>query len=140
MAISDFYCSSAYWQINWQIYSPGRSVSEWQFQIFTVRAHMGRSTGRSTPHLSARHDGMYIVKGKVLCIIQYNFNVSVTSQLAYINTNYTLLDSSSSTHVQVTESTLVTNMKPAIEEDATSGKKNIYKNFIYNEFTFKYAS
>ena len=25
------------------------SGSEWQFQIFTVRPHMGRSTGRSTP-------------------------------------------------------------------------------------------
>ena len=64
----------------------------------------------------------------------------MTSPLAYINTNYTLLASSSSTHVQVTESTSVTNMKPAIEEDATSGKKNLYKNFIYNEFAFKYAS
>ena len=30
---------------------PGRSASgsEWQFQIFTVRAHMGRLPGRSTP-------------------------------------------------------------------------------------------
>ena len=30
---------------------PSRSASgsEWQFQIFTVRAHMGRSTGRSIP-------------------------------------------------------------------------------------------
>ena len=25
------------------------SGSEWQFHIFPVRAHMGRSTGRSTP-------------------------------------------------------------------------------------------
>ena len=72
-------------------------------------------------------------KGKVLCIIQYTFNVSVTSPLAYINTNYTLYAPSSLTNVQVTESTSVTNMKPAIEEDATSGKKT-------NEFTFKYAS
>ena len=63
-------------------------------------------------------------KGKVLCIIRYKFNVSVTSPLAYINTNYTLLASSSSTNVQVTESTNVTNMKAAIEEDATSRKKN----------------
>ena len=31
-------------------------------------------------------------------------------------------------------------MKSAIEEDATSGKKNLYKTFIYNEFTYKYAS
>ena len=63
----------------------------------------------------------------------------MTSPLAYINTNYTLLASSSSRPVQVTESTSYTNMKPAIEEDATSGKKNLYKNFIYNAFTFKYA-
>ena len=66
-----------------------------------------------------------------MCIIQYKFqcfnNVSVTSALAYINTNYTLLASSSSTNVQVTESTSVTNMKPAIEEDATSGKKTYIK-------------
>ena len=79
-------------------------------------------------------------KGKVFCIIQYKCNVSVTSPVAYINTNYTLLASSSSTSVQVTKSISDTNMKCAIEEDDTSGKKNLYKNFIYNEFTFKYAS
>ena len=66
-------------------------------------------------------------KGRALCLIQYNFNVSMTSPLAYLNTNYTLLASSSSTNVQVTESTSVTNMKPAIEKDATSSKKNLYK-------------
>ena len=27
-----------------------------------------------------------------------------------------------------------------MEADATSGKKNLYKKIIYNEFTFKYAS
>ena len=75
-------------------------------------------------------------KGKVLCVIQYKFNVSVSSPLAYINTNYTLLASSSSTTVKVTESTSDTNFKPAMEADATSGKKN----FIYDEFTCKYAS
>ena len=38
--------------------SPGRSTpqkcanwSEWQFQMFTIRAHIGRSPGRSTPQL-----------------------------------------------------------------------------------------
>ena len=31
-------------------------------------------------------------------------------------------------------------MKAAIETDATSGKKKLYKNFIYNEFTLTYAS
>ena len=33
-----------------------------------------------------------------------------------------------------------TNLKPAMEADATSGKKNLCRNFIYNEITFKYAS
>ena len=28
---------------------PHRSASEWQFQIFTVQALPGRSSGRSTP-------------------------------------------------------------------------------------------
>ena len=79
-------------------------------------------------------------KGKVLCVILYKFNVSVSSPLAFININYTLLVSSSSKTVKVTERTTDTNLKPAMEADATSGKKNLYKNFIHNEFTFKYAS
>ena len=33
-----------------------------------------------------------------------------------------------------------TNVKAAIATDATSGKKKLYKNFIYNEFTFTYVS
>ena len=73
-------------------------------------------------------------------VIQCKFNVSVTSPLASINTNYTLLASSSSTTVKVTESTTDTNLKTAMEADTTSGKKNLYKNCIYNELTFKYAS
>ena len=60
-------------------------------------------------------------KGKVLCVIQYKFNVLVNSPLASINTNYTLLATSSST------STNDTNVKAAIEADATSGKKKLYK-------------
>ena len=60
--------------------------------------------------------------------------------LASINTNYTLLASSSSTSVTGTESANTTNVKAAIETDATSGKKKLYKNFIYKEFTFTYAS
>ena len=31
-------------------------------------------------------------------------------------------------------------MKDAMTADATSGKKKLYKNFIYNEFTCTYAS
>ena len=73
-------------------------------------------------------------------MIQNKFNVSVSSPLAYINTNYILLASSSSTIVKVTESTSDTNLKPAMEVDATSCKKNLYKNFKYNEFVCKYAS
>ena len=34
-------------------------------------------------------------KGKVLCVIQYKFNVLLNSPLAPINTNYTLLAASS---------------------------------------------
>ena len=32
------------------------------------------------------------------------------------------------------------NIKDGMARDDTSGKKKIYKNFIYNEFTFTYAS
>ena len=67
-------------------------------------------------------------------------NVLVNSPLASINTNYTLLATSSSTSVKGTESTNDTNVKAAIETDAILGKKKLYKNFIYNEFTFTYAS
>ena len=51
MAISHCYCYSSYRQINWQIYPPVliSSGQEWQFHIATVTAHIGRSTGRSTP-------------------------------------------------------------------------------------------
>ena len=66
--------------------------------------------------------------------------MSVSSPLASINTNCTLLAPSCSHTVKVTESTTDTNLKHAMEADATSGKKNLCKNFIYSEFTFKYAS
>ena len=37
--------------MKWQIYPPvlASSGQEWQFHIATVRAHIGRSSGRSTP-------------------------------------------------------------------------------------------
>ena len=75
-------------------------------------------------------------KVKVLSVIQYKFNVLVNSPLASINTNYTLLATSSSTSVKGTDSRNDTNVKAAIETDAISGKKKLYKNFIYNEFTY----
>ena len=34
--------------------------TEWQFKIFIVKAHIGRSNGRFTPS-SAMHYGMYIM-------------------------------------------------------------------------------
>ena len=70
---------------------------------------------------------MICKKGKVLFVIQYQFNVSVSSPLASINTNCTLLASSSSPTVKVTESTADTNSKPEMEADATSGKKTYAK-------------
>ena len=64
----------------------------------------------------------------------------MNSQLAFINTNSTLLGTSSSTCVKGTESTKNSDVKAATETDTTSGKKKLYKNFIYNEFTLIYAS
>ena len=64
----------------------------------------------------------------------------MNSQLASINTSSTLLATSSSPCVTGTESTNDSHVKAAIETDATLGKKKLYKNFIYNEFTLTYAS
>ena len=64
----------------------------------------------------------------------------MNSPLASINTNSTLLATSSSTWVKGTESTNDSHVKAVIETDATSGKKKLYKNFINNEFTLTYAS
>ena len=79
-------------------------------------------------------------KGKVLCLIQYEFNVVVNTPVVSINTNYTLLASSSSTTITSKDCTSDRNMKDGMAGDATSGKKKLYKHFIYNEFTFTYAS
>ena len=57
----------------------------------------------------------------------------VNAPLEYINTNYTSLALSSATSVKGTESRSNRNMKADLEEDDTSGKKKLYKNFIYNE-------
>ena len=75
-----------------------------------------------------------------MCVIQYKFNVSVSLPLASINTNYTLLASSSSTSVKGTESTSDTNVKAAMGAGPTWDKKKFYKNYVYSEFTFTYVS
>ena len=46
---------------------------------------------------------IYNKKGKLLCVIQYKFNVLVSSPLESVNTNYILLASSSSTSVKGTD-------------------------------------
>ena len=66
-------------------------------------------------------------KGKVLCVIQYKFNVLVNTSLESINTNYTLLALSSSTSITWTDGTSATNMNNAMAADATSGKKSYTK-------------
>ena len=87
-------------------------------------------------HIYSIHDK----KGKVLCVIQYKCNVLVNAPLASINTNYTLLAASSSTSITLTYGRTDTNVKDAMAADVTSGKNKLYKNFIYNEFTFTDAS
>ena len=77
---------------------------------------------------------------KVLFLIQYLYNVSVSSPLASINTNSTLLASASSPTMKVTEATTDSNSKPGMKADATSGKQKLWKNFIYNPFLWKYVS
>ena len=67
-------------------------------------------------------------------VIQYNFNVAVSSPPESVNANHTLLPSSPSATVKVTESRTDTNLKPAMEADATSSKEKLWKNFIYNAF------
>ena len=64
----------------------------------------------------------------------------VSAPLEYINTNYTLLASSPARSVKGTESRNERNMKADLEQDDTSGKKKLYKNLTYNEFTITYAS
>ena len=75
-----------------------------------------------------------------MCVIKYKFNVLVNAPLASINTNYTLLAPSSSTSIILTYGTTDKIVNDAMAADATPGKKKLYKNFIYNEFTFPYAS
>ena len=64
----------------------------------------------------------------------------MNSQQAFIDRNSTLLGTLSSTCVKSTESTKNSDVKGERETDTTSGKKKLYKNFIYNEFTLIYPS
>ena len=55
-------------QFTWQIFTPCRSASwsEWQFWMFTVRAHIGRSPARSTPPQSSI-DALLVFRRKDPC-------------------------------------------------------------------------
>ena len=66
--------------------------------------------------------------------------MSVSSPLESVTANATVLASSSSPTVKVTETTTHTNSKPAKQAGATSGKTNVYRNFTCNEFMLKYTS
>ena len=57
-----------------------------------------------------------------------------------INTNYTWLASSSATNMISKYCISDRNMTDGMAGDDTSGKKKLYKNLIYNEFTFTYVS
>ena len=58
----------------------------------------------------------------------------MSSLLESVNANHTLLPSSPSPTAKGTESTTDTNLKSAMEADAASGKKKLWKNFLNNEF------
>ena len=75
-----------------------------------------------------------------MCIIHYEFNVWVNIPIVFINTNYTLLASSSATQMIAEDCRSDTNTTDGIAGYDTSGQKKLYKNFIYSEFTFTYPS
>ena len=77
---------------------------------------------------------------KVLFVIQYQCNVSVSSPVASVNTNSTSLASASSPNMKVTAMTTDIILESGMEADATSGKENLWKNFISNAFVWKYPS
>ena len=72
--------------------------------------------------------------------MEYQCNVSVSSPLTSINTNSTLLASSSSPTMTLTEMTSDMVLKSGMKEDVTSGREKLLKNFIYNTFVGKYSS
>ena len=72
----------------------------------------------------------YEKQGKVFFVIQYQCNVSVNSPWISINTNSTLLGSSSSPTMTPTETTSDMICKSGMTADATSGREMLLKNFI----------
>ena len=67
---------------------------------------------------------------KVSFVIQYQYNVSVNLPQISINTNSTLLGSSSSVTMTPTETTSDIILKSGMTADTTSGREKLLKNFI----------
>ena len=82
----------------------------------------------------------YEKQGKVLFVIQYQCNVSVSLPLASIDTNSTILPSASLPTMTMKEMTTEMILNTGMEADATSGKENVWKKFVYNTFVWKYPS
>ena len=80
----------------------------------------------------------YEKQGKVFFVIQYQYNDSVNSPLTSINTNSTVLASSSTLTMTQTEMTSDIILKSGMKADGTSGREKLLKNFIYNAFVWKY--
>ena len=82
----------------------------------------------------------YEKQDKVLFVIQYQCNVSVSSALTSIKTNSTLLASASSPMMTLKETATDMMLKSGMKADATSGREKLLKNIIYNAFVWKYPS
>ena len=93
MAISDFYCSSSYGQINWQIHPPvvASSGQEWQFYISTVRPHIGRSTGRLPPPVLPSNGHLTFLLLDIYWQIKWQIYTPQYWHLVVKNGNFTFL-------------------------------------------------
>ena len=65
---------------------------------------------------------------KIYFLIEYHCNVRVNSPWIYINTKSTLLGSSCSATVTLTETTSDTICQSGMTADATSGRETLFKN------------
>ena len=77
---------------------------------------------------------LYEKQGKVLFVIQYQCNVSVSAPLASVYKNSNLLLVVSSPTMTVTEKTTDTTLETGMTEDDTPGREKLFKNIIYNAF------
>ena len=67
----------------------------------------------------------YEKEGKVLFVIQYHCNVSLSSNLLLVVLSPNMI---------VQEKTSDTTLETSIIEDDISGREKLFKNFIYNAF------